>query len=227
MQYNMQTCADVLHYIWSIISLGVILDPFLLDVVFEIEGIELYIASRLFEGEVDDVLSLGGLTSSFVPLFTSDRKEYTSFQMITAMERSTDVNMLIQQQKQLIAQTTFLSGDIPQVIAMGKQLQLPKDYIDYLESYRGFSKIGSQLYHEIIHGSLLAPPHKGYSYTELDIKFPILKGKTSSIPFVLRRSPQSYALFGGASSSFLDYTTQESFVSNTMSNFEDHDIRLI
>ena len=227
MQYNMKTCADVLHYIWSIIALGIVLDPFLVDVVFEIEGIEMYIASRLFEGEVDNVLSLGGETSSFISLFTSESTEYSSFQMLTAMEQSVDVNMLIQQQKQLISQTTFLSGDIPQVIAMGKQLHLPKDYIDYLEMERGFSKVGSQLYHEIIHGSLLAPPHKGYSHTELDIKFPLLKGKSSNAPFVLRKSPQSFALFGGTSSSFLNYSTQESFVSNTMSNFEDHDIRLI
>lgn len=227
MQYNMKTCDDVLHYLWSIVCLGIILDPYLIDIVFEIENIDMYIASRLFEGEVDEVLALGGETSIFISLFTSSRSEYSTYQMISAMEKGADMNMLIQQQKQIISQVTFLGGEIPQVLAMSKQLRLSKDYVNYLEDYRGFTKVGSQLYHEIIHGSLLAPPHNGYSYTELDIKFPLFGGKSTNIPYVLRKAPRSFALFGGTSSGFLDYSNQESFESNTMSNFEDNDIRLI
>jgi hypothetical protein len=227
-EYNMEKVEDLLHYIWSVIGLGLFANDFIATKVYEIDDIDRFIASRLFQGEVDSTLSLGGRYSYFVSKFQESSKTYDSFEFMYNVESNPDnLGMLVQREKQLIASCTFLGNETPQVIAIEEALKLPLDYKLYLRSPNAMEKVGPQVFYEIIHGTLLSAPQRGYADDEVEFKNPVLLAPKTSNPDVTNTSAKFLPLFGGSGTAICDFGGSNGVLSNTLNNFHANDIRLI
>lgn len=155
--YNMTTVGDLGAYIYSIIILGIFLNDYLAGDVLMIQNPQEFIAARLFQGEIDFIMSGGQTESTFLPKFGSAQNVYSSEPMLQSMEGEIspeEFNTLVTEQRALIDSSTYLGNETPQVIAMKEALKLSETYSDYLE-IRGpiaYQKVGPLVYESIALG---------------------------------------------------------------------------
>ncbi len=155
--YNMTTVGDLGAYIYSIVILGIFLNDYLAGDVLMLQNPQEFIGARLFQGELDYIISGGQTESSFVPAFGSPQNTYSSEPMLQSMEGQIspeEFSSLVTKQRQLIDSSTYLGNETPQVIAMKEALKLSETYSDYLET-RGpiaFQKVGPLVYESIALG---------------------------------------------------------------------------
>lgn len=155
---NLPTVKELAVYLYGLIIMGIFLNDTYAERVFQLTDTNGYIASRLFQGELDYLMTGGvGVTSVFQNLAVQDGSFYDSepfYQSLSGSISGDEFNELIQKQRNLIQTSTYLGNETPQVIAMSKALELSKSYSNYLE-HRGerFTKVGEKVFDAITLGS--------------------------------------------------------------------------
>ncbi len=226
-EYNMQKVEDLLVYLWSLVALGIFLTDFMAKHVFELTDVEDFIASRLFQGKVDEILGDGRI-SVFMEMVNTNGNVYDSSGIMESMEKGGDMVLLIQREKQLIQSVTFLGNETPQVIAMGEAMKLSSSYQDYLQTDSSFTKVGVNIFDQIVLGAKANPSISGYPPEDVEVKYSV--PSTSSVPVssISKSSSSKFIpLFGGTSSVICDFGGASGYVSNTLNTFSSNDIRLI
>jgi len=154
--YNMRTVAEFATYLYSLLILGVFLNNTIANEVFMIQNQSEFIASRLFQGELDAQMA-GGFPSAFLG-FGSPQNVYDSEPFYTTLSgpiSTHEFDQLLSQEKQVIMRSQFLGNSTAQVLAMKDALQLPETYTQYITK-RGpvdAMKVGPAVYESISLGS--------------------------------------------------------------------------
>lgn len=154
--YNLSTVGDLAAYLYSIIILGVFLNDYIANDILMIQNVQEFIASRLFQGEIDGIMmkDLGHSVSTFLPGFGADQGVYNSepfYQNLQGKLSPSEFNDLVRREKITIMNAKQLGNESPQVIAMKHLLQLSSSYMKYVETRGplGLPKVGPKEYESI------------------------------------------------------------------------------
>jgi hypothetical protein len=154
---NFPTVTEFAVYLYCIVIMGIFINDAYATEVYQLTDPNAFVAARLFQGELDYMMTGGiGITSAFQSLAVQDGSFYDSqpfYQSISGNISPEEFNQLVQQQRSLIENSTYLGNEVPQVIAMKKALALPESYSNYLE-HRGdrFTKVGQKVFDGITLG---------------------------------------------------------------------------
>lgn len=156
--YNMTTVEQFASYLYSLIILGIHLNELIANDILMIQNQSEFIASRLFQGEIDGMFGMYNDASSFIPGFGTAQNTYDSepfYATISGQLSGDEFNQLLSQEKQIIQRSQFLGNSTPQVIAMRDALKLPEAYTKYLEKEGPVRavKVGPAVYESIALGS--------------------------------------------------------------------------
>jgi len=156
--YNMTTIEHFASYLYSLVILGIHLNDLIANDILMIQNQPEFIASRLFQGEIDGIMGMHNNSSSFIQGFGSPQNTYNSEPFYTSISgpiSGKEFDQLLNQEKQIIQRSQFLGNSTPQVIAMQKALQLPEAYTKYLEKEGPVkaTKVGPAQYESISLGS--------------------------------------------------------------------------
>jgi len=156
--YNMVTIEHLASYLFSLLILGIHLNEQIANDILMIQNQGEFIASRLFQGEIDGMFGASNGASSFISGFGSPQNTYDSEHFYTTISGEISMeqfNQLLSQEKQIIQRSQFLGNSTPQVIAMKEALKLPETYTSYLEKRGPISamKVGPKVYESIALGT--------------------------------------------------------------------------
>jgi hypothetical protein len=165
---NYTLVLEVLYYLYNTLAFGVFLTPYHIEQVFKLSSPDSYIASRLFQGELDARLSRGTSLSSFIPfsgspmdMVISDTFNADAFMESVASTQDPEmIQNLIRMQTESAQQAFYVDNSTDMMKAMdeAKMLNMNTHYKDYLFSpkhHPNFKKVGQNVFHNIIRAAPL------------------------------------------------------------------------
>jgi len=182
-QYNIVTMEDLAVYLYSLIVLGIFMNDFMAQEIFEIADVDAFLACRCFQGDYDFFLGKGaGKRSVFVPQVVNEYDSTPFFHAMSDINDETQLEMLINQEVQIINRSTYLDNETPQVLAMSKALEVPETYSDYLNSkdFR-YQKVTPKVFETVIYGKPAARNLKWKAYQNIEYSLPKLKKKSKKL----------------------------------------------
>lgn len=161
-EYNLQSVNDLRVYLFSLVILGIFLNDYMAEQVFNIQNMREFLAARLFQGELDHKLNERNFLPSpggvFVTAYGGGGEgTYSSlpfFNSVNGPLTSEEFNSLVTRERVKVSTCRFLGNDTPQVIAMKDALSLSDTYTKYLTTRDDrFSKVGGRVFENITLGS--------------------------------------------------------------------------
>jgi len=158
-EYNMVTAADLKVYLFILVVLGIFVNNYMSEQVLRIENEEEFVAARLFQGELDAVLTTvsGGNPGGFFMSGASQGDTYSSqgfYRSIQGQLTPDEFKQLLVREKIHVQKSTFIGNESPQVVAMKDALQLSDTYSKYLEKRDDrFAKVGQRVFDGITLGN--------------------------------------------------------------------------
>jgi hypothetical protein len=157
-EYNMTTVSELRSYLFVLCALGIFLNDYMAEEVFEIQNEGEFIASRLFQGEIDYQMTKKSLIGRPAGMYVSGGgEEYSSlpfYKTINGPITTEEFSDLVAREKIKLQNVRFVGNEAPQVVAMKDALQLSGTYSDYLSKRDDrFAKVGGRQFMDIVLGS--------------------------------------------------------------------------
>lgn len=155
--FNTMYVQDFAVYIFTLITFGLFLNEFVATTVLEIENLNEFVASRLFQGYLDGEIFGVSDGGGFVGL-SYNKSEYDSqpfYQKISGEINPAEYESLLRQQKQLADKSFFIGNNTDNLIAMHDltEMKYADNYVDYLKQNSPFKKVGYKMFNSITRGS--------------------------------------------------------------------------
>jgi hypothetical protein len=157
-EYNMMTVLELRTYLFVLCTLGIFVNDYMAMEVFEIQNEGEFIASRLFQGEVDYQMTRRSLIRKPAGMYVEHGGDsYSSlpfYKTINGPISSEEFADLVSREKIKLQNVRFVGNEAPQVVAMKDALQLSGTYTEYLSKRDDrFAKVGGRQFMDVVLGS--------------------------------------------------------------------------
>lgn len=172
---RLNTTEQVLEYLYHMVAFGVYLSEYAVTNIFKLQNVENFLAARLFQGEMDAMISSDPVSSFlyFSGTPTDSRQEIfvgnQLLQQITEAPSPEEVSNLVRMVHTQATQVPFLSASTPlwEALYEAKQLNFSSGYNKYLTHKGPHSvKVNQDTFHKVTHG-MLQPGHSTSMHNDI------------------------------------------------------------